>query len=98
MSRFTGKSKETQQTLEKEHTAFVQDKKMLEDSIVDITYSEMSSRSNPDPIKSSLKSTLVQAGLTVKCPDPIRIMYSQYMSALEYHGEDPIIYIQSYVA
>ena len=44
MSRLTAKSKETQQTLEKERAAYVEDKRLLEDAIVDITHSEISSR------------------------------------------------------
>ena len=46
LHRLTDKSNETQQTLEKERTAYAQDKKLLEGTIVSITQSEMSSRSD----------------------------------------------------
>ena len=40
ISRLTARNKETQQTLERERATFAQDKKLLEDAIVDITNSE----------------------------------------------------------
>ena len=46
ISRLTAKSKEAQQTLEKERAAYAQDEKLLKGTIVCITQSEMSSRSD----------------------------------------------------
>ena len=44
INRLNGKNNEIQQTLEKERAAYAQDKKLLEDTIIDITTSEANSR------------------------------------------------------
>lgn len=46
LARLTDKNSELQQTLEKERTTFAQDKKTLEDTIVDITNAEATSRTD----------------------------------------------------
>ena len=61
MSRLTAKSKETRQTLEKERAAYAEDKRLLEDAIVDITHSEVSSRSDQPSREKEIREQMERA-------------------------------------
>ena len=61
MSRLTAKSKETRQTLEKERAAYAEDKRLLEDAIVDITHSEVSSRSDQASREKEIREQMERA-------------------------------------
>ena len=55
------KNTELQQTLDRGRAAFAQDKKMLEDTIVDITYAEASSRTEQASRESELREQMERA-------------------------------------
>ena len=55
------KNTELQQTLDRERAAFAQDKKMLEDTIVDITNAEASSRTEQASRESELREQMERA-------------------------------------
>ena len=61
MSRLTAKSKETRQTLEKERAAYAEDKRLLEDATVDITHSEISSRSDQASREKEIREQMERA-------------------------------------
>ena len=61
MSRLTAKSKETRQTLEKERAAYAEDKRLLEDAIVAITHSEVSSRSDQASREKEIREQMERA-------------------------------------
>ncbi|KAL5512816.1 hypothetical protein ACEPAG_3082 [Sanghuangporus baumii] len=61
MTRLNTKNDELQQTLEKERETYAQDKKMLEDTIVDITNSEMSSRTDQTSRENEIREQMERA-------------------------------------
>ncbi|KAL5482794.1 MLP1_9 [Sanghuangporus weigelae] len=61
MTRLNTKNGELQQTLEKEREAYAQDKKMLEDTIVDITNIEMSSRTDQTSRENEIREQMERA-------------------------------------
>ncbi|KAL5524681.1 MLP1_8 [Sanghuangporus sanghuang] len=61
ITRLNTKNGELQQTLEKERETYTQDKKMLEDTIVDITNAEMTSRTDQTSRENEIREQMERA-------------------------------------
>lgn len=95
INRLNAKNVELQQLLEKERAAFTQDKKMLEDTIVDITASEANQRSDQAAHEKEIREQMECARVCDVCQGLLMFSTNDLQAAEEKYSREIVAHAES---